>query len=124
MFRIVFLRLGYSCRTQYHILRNRTRLLSGKIDLSKRWPIACHMQRHFLPIFGLRHLTIPITFRIDPIIDLLRTRLILRLRAITNWKSPTSMSSTHVHGSGFPLKRGKHLIHKVLHVSLLDTQMM
>ena len=122
MLKIFVLRSRYSCNTQYHILCIRTRLLRGRTYISRRWPLACCMQDHFLPSFGLRHLTLPITFRTDPLTELLRTRLILRLGTTTNWKSPTFASSTHVHGPGFPLKRGKHSVLKVLHLSLLDTQ--
>jgi hypothetical protein len=47
--------------------------LSRKTDLSKRWEVACYMQRNFLQIFGLRNLKIPITLIKHPFIDMLRT---------------------------------------------------
>jgi hypothetical protein len=53
MLRIFVLRLGYSCSTQYPTLCNRTGLLRGRKNLSRRWPLACCMQGHLLKSFGL-----------------------------------------------------------------------
>jgi hypothetical protein len=63
------------------------------------------MKGHFFIIFGLRHLTVPTTSRIDLLTDILRIRLLLRLGEETNKKSPTFVSLDHEDGPTFPLRR-------------------
>ena len=108
MFKLFVQRLVYSCNIQYHTLHNKIKWLRGRIDPSKIWPLACCMQGLFLLDYGSRHLTVPNTYRIYLLIDMSRTWLLFRNGAVANQNSPTSEYLDHVHGSAFPLKRGKH----------------
>jgi hypothetical protein len=72
-------------------------------------------------ITGPKHLTMQHTSKTDFLIDLSRIRPPTRLGVASNQKWPTFTFLVHVHGPGFTLKRGRHLIHIALSSFLLDT---
>ena len=71
-------------------------------------------------IIGPKHLTMQHTFKKNFLIDLLRIRPPTRFGANSNHKWCTFSFLVHVHGPGFTLKRGRHLIHIALSSFLLD----
>jgi hypothetical protein len=58
---IFFMRNGFKCNTRFPILCNKTKLLSGKIDLYKRWHLTCYMKSRFHRYYGLKNLIVQLT---------------------------------------------------------------
>jgi len=82
-----------------------------------------HLKSHFHRDDGLKHLIMQPTTKIDLPIYFSRIRPPMRLGVPSNWKWPTSVNLVLMHGIGFPLRRGRHLIHIAHSVSVLDTSM-
>jgi len=118
-YKIFFMISWFSCSTRFLILRIKKELLSGKIDLWKRWHLACYIQIHFHNDYGLKHLLVQPTSKTYLPIDISRIRPPTRLGVASNQKRPTSAYSVLVQG--FPMRRGRHLIHRAQSVYLLDT---
>jgi hypothetical protein len=79
------------------------------------------MQSHYHEDYGSKNLIVQHTSKKYLLIDLSRIRPPTRLGVASNLKWLTFSFLVHVHGPGFYLKRGMHLIHRALSEFLLDT---
>ena len=80
---IIFaMRQGFSCSTQFPILRSKTKLLSGKNRSLKE--MASCMQSHCHKDYGPKNLTVKNTSKIDIPIDMSRIRPPMRLRVASH----------------------------------------
>ena len=79
------------------------------------------MKSHIHRDYGMKHLIVKPSSKTDHHIDFSRIRPPTRIGVASNHKWLTFVFLVQVHGPRFPLKRGRHLIHRERSVSLLDT---